>query len=196
LPRLFQPFVQLDSSLSRQHGGTGLGLSLVKRMAEMHSGQILVESHLGEGSRFTILLPWVQDEVQPLPVTRRMTDRLKSAIIVQMDQPRATRLAALLQSIGIKDHLISSAFDALELATQIWPDIVFIDDQNASGTGTALLAEFKADARTHDIPIIVVTQAENSALTRQSGADGILVEPFSKNELYAELKRLAFSALP
>jgi signal transduction histidine kinase len=49
--RLFQPFVQLDSSLSRQYSGTGLGLSLVKRLAELHGGSVSVESQVGKGSR-------------------------------------------------------------------------------------------------------------------------------------------------
>jgi len=56
--KLFQPFVQLDSSLSRQHGGTGLGLYLVSRMAELHGGSVAVSSEPSKGSRFTISLPW------------------------------------------------------------------------------------------------------------------------------------------
>ena len=58
MPRLFQTFVQLDSSLARQYNGTGLGLALVLRLAELHGGSISVESRFGEGSRFTLSLPW------------------------------------------------------------------------------------------------------------------------------------------
>jgi signal transduction histidine kinase len=58
MKRLFEPFVQIDSSLSRQHEGTGLGLSLVYRLTEMHGGSVAVESKVGEGSRFTVSLPW------------------------------------------------------------------------------------------------------------------------------------------
>jgi signal transduction histidine kinase/CheY-like chemotaxis protein len=60
LPKLFQPFVQLDSSHVRQHGGTGLGLFLVYRMAELHGGSVSVTSEVGQGSRFSISLPWHQ----------------------------------------------------------------------------------------------------------------------------------------
>jgi PAS domain S-box-containing protein len=60
VPRLFQPFVQLDSSLSRQYQGSGLGLALVHQMAELHGGSVSVESQVGEGSRFTVSLPWRQ----------------------------------------------------------------------------------------------------------------------------------------
>jgi len=58
LGKLFRPFTQLDSRLSRQYSGTGLGLSLVQRMADLHGGSVSVESKPGQGSRFTITLPW------------------------------------------------------------------------------------------------------------------------------------------
>jgi len=57
LRRIFEPFTQIDSSLSRQHEGTGLGLALVRRLAELHGGRIEVDSEPGRGSRFTIVLP-------------------------------------------------------------------------------------------------------------------------------------------
>ncbi len=60
LPRLFQPFVQLDARLARQYEGTGLGLALVKNLAELLGGSVGVESDLGHGSRFTVTLPWVE----------------------------------------------------------------------------------------------------------------------------------------
>ena len=69
VPRLFQPFVQLDSRLARQYVGTGLGLALVARMAELHGGSVAVESTLGQGSRFTITLPWTAAIPVANPVT-------------------------------------------------------------------------------------------------------------------------------
>ena len=56
--RLFQPFIQLDASLARSYAGTGLGLALVRRLAELQGGSVAVESKFGEGSRFTVTLPW------------------------------------------------------------------------------------------------------------------------------------------
>src|SRR5439155_12774188 len=58
---LFKPFTQLDSKLSRQYSGTGLGLALVFRMTKMHGGSVSVESEPGRGSRFTVTLPWVEE---------------------------------------------------------------------------------------------------------------------------------------
>ena len=57
LTRLFQPFVQLDSSLARRYSGTGLGLALVKQLVELHGGALAVDSCVGRGSEFTVWLP-------------------------------------------------------------------------------------------------------------------------------------------
>jgi PAS domain S-box-containing protein len=62
ISKLFQPFVQIDSNLSRQYAGTGLGLNLVKKMAEMHGGQVSVTSKVGEGSCFTVILPHTESD--------------------------------------------------------------------------------------------------------------------------------------
>lgn len=68
IARLFQPFVQLDSKLSRQYEGTGLGLALVDRLTKMHGGTVTVESEVGKGSRFTISLPWEELDTFELPL--------------------------------------------------------------------------------------------------------------------------------
>jgi PAS domain S-box-containing protein len=70
IARLFQPFIQLDSSLSRQYEGTGLGLALVRRLANLHGGNVTVESEVGQGSCFTITLPYagMRDEIYVKPV--------------------------------------------------------------------------------------------------------------------------------
>jgi signal transduction histidine kinase len=60
LPCLFQPFAQLDPGLARQYEGSGLGLALVKQLAELLGGSVSVESIFGKGSRFTVTLPWIE----------------------------------------------------------------------------------------------------------------------------------------
>lgn len=62
MDKLFQPFVQLDTGHARQYGGSGLGLVLVSNMAKMHGGGVSVESEVGQGSSFTVSLPWCADE--------------------------------------------------------------------------------------------------------------------------------------
>ena len=70
--RLFEAFRQLDSTISRQQHGTGLGLALTKRFAERHGGMLLVESELGKGSRFMLRLPFRPRGIDPLPLDRQL----------------------------------------------------------------------------------------------------------------------------
>jgi len=76
-PRLFQHFVQLDSRLARDYEGTGLGLALVKRLAQLHGGSVEVESAPGRGSRFTVILPWRTGS--ELATATRGADRVSEA---------------------------------------------------------------------------------------------------------------------
>ena len=67
MKKLFKPFVQVDSTLSRRYDGTGLGLTLVKRLVELLGGRVEAESEPGQGSRFAVILPWRDSEAEPEP---------------------------------------------------------------------------------------------------------------------------------
>jgi signal transduction histidine kinase/CheY-like chemotaxis protein len=89
LARLFQPFMQLDSSLSRHYEGTGLGLTMVKRLAELHGGSLGVSSRSGHGSTFFVWLPWIEEGGIASQASSR--DRLPSAPVAFPADPPADR---------------------------------------------------------------------------------------------------------
>jgi PAS domain S-box-containing protein len=94
--RLFRPFVQLDSSLSRQYSGTGLGLALVHRLTKMHGGSVSLESEVGKGSRFTVSLPWqapVLGEVEGPAGEVEAAEELAQPACGDAEPPEADRLA-------------------------------------------------------------------------------------------------------
>ncbi len=85
MDKLFQPFVQLDSKLSRRYAGTGLGLTLVRRMAELHGGSVSLESQPGHGSRFTVSIPWQIPETPPAdsPAAPPRQESIRQVLIVE-----------------------------------------------------------------------------------------------------------------
>jgi PAS domain S-box-containing protein len=201
LDKLFVAFVQLDSRLARQYSGTGLGLSLVQRMTELHGGSLRVESVPGEGSRFTILLPWSVDVTQPVPgLIRPALSSYRNALINvltiddnELDVERTTRY---LQEFGITNLVQPTLRGALEKAVFLRPSAILLDLNLPDGLGLELLSRLKADARTHDIPVIITSVDERRAEAAQLGALGYLVKPISQQDLRAELAKAVSFSLP
>ncbi|MFM8319435.1 MAG: PAS domain S-box protein, partial [Chloroflexota bacterium] len=87
MDKLFKPFIQLDSSLARRYEGTGLGLSLVQRLAEMHGGSVALESEPGKGSRFIVSLPWLDSDSPPGAAPARLAGRPAPEPVLAVPDP-------------------------------------------------------------------------------------------------------------
>ncbi|PKN92400.1 MAG: hypothetical protein CVU44_14785 [Chloroflexi bacterium HGW-Chloroflexi-6] len=191
LSRLFQPFVQLDSSLSRQYAGTGLGLSLVQRLAELHGGSIELESQPGQGSRFTIILPWEIEITQPFARPDQIAQKLHRALTIEENEVNAQQLTRYLEKFGIKNQIQPIALEAVEQAAQIAPDVILVHLNLPDKSGLQLLMELKSDQRTRNIPVIVMSVDEKRSQAMALGAAGYLVKPFTAAELQTELQQAA-----
>lgn len=190
--KLFKPFIQLDSSLARQYAGTGLGLSLVQRMTELHHGSIQVESTPGQGSRFTILLPWYKDVTQPLPnLIGRDPGSLKKILTIEDNDLDVEHVTRFLQQLGLENIVHPTLRGALEKAAFLHPSVILLDLTLPDGSGFDLLAKLKADERTRNIPVIIVSVEERRAEAQKLGASGYLVKPLTSPELHIELAKAA-----
>ncbi|MCI0697060.1 response regulator [candidate division KSB1 bacterium] len=179
LERLFQPFVQLDSSLSRQYSGTGLGLALVHRLVELHGGGISVESEPGEGSRFIVSLPWpaenLTDRAEKETFTAKPITTLASlggVIPVSNGKCKATsRLILLVEdnesSIRtVSDYLCAKSYrvivvrngsEVVNLAREERPEVILMDIQIPGMDGLEAIRRVRAEAELSNIPIIALT---------------------------------------
>ncbi|MEI6775783.1 MAG: response regulator [Chloroflexales bacterium] len=188
MARLFQPFIQLDSSLSRQHDGTGLGLALVRRLAELHGGSVSVESEIGKGSRFVIALPYPPPELvdakspsSAFPFKGSTT--LHSAVVIEDSETAGEQLARYLQELRIHAIVHPKGEGALEQVVSIHPDVIFLDLQMPGQSGWDVLAQLKADPRLQTIPVIIVSVVDDRARGLAAGAAEYLVKPISRETL-------------
>ncbi|MCX6068928.1 MAG: response regulator, partial [Chloroflexi bacterium] len=190
--KLFQPFVQLDSSLARQYAGTGLGLALVERTAELHGGSIKVESVPGAGSRFTIALPWSALVTRPLPnLMNHSLDSIKTILTIEDIGLDASRITHYLIDLGIMNVIQPVLTGALEKAADLQPSIILLDLSLPDGDGMDLLAQLKADERTRNIQIIIISGEERRSEALKLGASAYLLKPYLKEDLLAVLKKVA-----
>ncbi len=204
LPRLFQVFVQLDSTLSRQYAGTGLGLALVKRLAELSRGSVEVESTPGQGSRFTVTLPW--EGAAPLreaaPV-RQLAARLPAGVpakppkvlMADDDNVFLEMMTDFFRLQGLPLSTAQNGMELLERVQAVQPDILVIDVQMPGITGLEAMQRIRAhpDAAISHLPIIALTalaMAGDRERCLEAGANEYLSKPVHLRELVELIRSL------
>jgi signal transduction histidine kinase/CheY-like chemotaxis protein/sensor domain CHASE-containing protein len=150
---LFQPFVQLDSGLSRRYGGTGLGLPLVLRLVELHGGGIQVDSEPGKGSRFIISLPWQQAKMnaiqQPL--------KGMCVLVAENNENAAQILKSGLEQAGYHVLVAKNGVELVELSRHEYVDLAMIDLEMPVMNGFEAAACLKREVKTSSIPLVGMT---------------------------------------
>jgi signal transduction histidine kinase/DNA-binding response OmpR family regulator len=193
LSRIFQEFQQLDSSVGRQQTGTGLGLSLTRRFAMLHGGDVRVQSELAQGSVFTIRMPLVA--VRPArqytpygSVGRGNQDASLPLVLVVEDDPAAAELLARqLDRGGFRIEIVSTGSDVVAKARDLQPAAITLDILLPDVDGWEVLSRLKDDDATCDIPVIVISVVDNPELGLALGAFDYFVKPVDANELISRL---------
>ena len=206
---LFQPFVQVDSSLNRQYEGTGLGLALVQRLIDLHGGSIQVESEVGRGSRFMVNLPWQPDmgsrladeQTESILKDRaRMAASVSSApvhrgrILLAEDNP--ANILTIGEYLENKQYSVVVAHNGLEAitrATEFNPNIILMDIQMPVMDGLEAMLHLRADPRFRSVPIVALTALAmpgDRERCLQAGASEYLSKPVSLKELVTMIEHL------
>ncbi len=192
--KLFEPFSQGDASTSRKYGGTGLGLVISRRFAKMMGGDIVVESAPGKGSKFTLTLPRTVDlepkrfgEAPPSVVASRES---AGTVLVIDDEPAAYEiLSRTLVKHGFQVEAASSGEEGLRLARKLRPQIITLDVMMPGMDGWAVLARLKSDRDLAEIPVVMLTIADNKNLGYSLGAADYLTKPIDRERLSSVLLR-------
>ena len=148
LGKLFQPFRQLDTGLTRQHEGTGLGLAICKRLVERLGGTIAVESEWGKGSTFSFTLP-----VHPERRSHETHDPSSS----KTTSRTSTSPRSCWNRSGFEVVPARSGPEGIELAGRVQPDLILLDIQLPEMDGYAVARELRQNPALKDVPIVAVT---------------------------------------
>jgi len=190
---LFKPFIQLDSSLSRRYSGTGLGLALVRRIAELHGGSVALASEVGKGSRFTISLPWRkpdQAKLTQMPLSELQSLTAKQAFVVEDSTPAASQIARYLSELAISVTVHPHGEGAFEQVLQRKPDLVILDLLLPHLSGWDVLTQLKSHPATQTIPVLVVSVMDEHQRATEQGAAGYLVKPITRQQFQSVIRNI------
>lgn len=202
---LFRPFQQVDASLTRQHEGTGLGLALTKRLAELHGGTVSMKSVENQGSTFRVWLPLTEMREELVAASSNVIEPLLAAdesalsahntkrIWVVEDQPyNQALISEVLELEGYTVEIISdggammAAIQSQTTTPQLLPNLILLDIQLPTVDGFEIVRQLKASPVWQKIPVIAVTamaMAGDRDRCLDAGANAYLSKPLNLNLL-------------
>jgi len=202
--RLFQPFMQADSSVTRRFGGTGLGLAISKRLIELMNGSIQVSSSPGQGTTFSFTIPLDEGAAQagkdkpgePKETRAPAADKLR--VLVAEDNPTNQKVINLMLSrLGITPTIVPNGLLAVETVKREPFDLVLMDVQMAVMDGLAaakaLREHFGSNHRPEIIAITANAFKEDREACLAAGMDGYLVKPITMDRLKTVIDRVLHS---
>lgn len=199
ISQLFQPFYQVDSSTSRKHGGTGLGLTICKRLISMMNGEIRVESQPGKGTifSFTVRLKCQdRDDLQPLMVTPDL--RGLHVLVVEENIEALEFLRFSLVSLTFDVEIAASSLDVLNLlqaedSQTRRTDLLIVDRRLPCGQdGLELVQQVRSLPGLEDLPVILLLPpaADSSQSLNLTGKNAVLIKPVTASSLFGAVMQV------
>ena len=198
LPRIFDMFGQADGDLSRMRGGLGIGLSLVRKIAELHGGT--VEAHsagAGSGSEFVLRLPAIEQQrpsTADAPVVAPAPSSKRRILVVDDNTDAAESLAALLSINGHETRLAHDGFQAMTEAKAFMPDVVFLDIGMPALDGHETARRIRQEPWGKQMVLVALTgwgQSEDRKRSKDAGFNHHLVKPADPNVVTKLISSLA-----
>ena len=197
LDRLFGEFQQLDQLPGGRQEGTGLGLALTRRFAQLHGGTVSVVSERGKGSTFTIRLP-ARAAIHPSATAASPSSEAGAdnplVLVVDDNSQAAEILGRHLEHGGFRFEVAHNGAEALRMTTELMPMAVILDILLPEIDGWEVLTRLKENPTTRNIPVVIVSVVDNPALGRALGAIDYFVKPVDGKALLSRLGQFTFTA--
>ena len=197
--KIFEAFEQQDGQKVNTYGGTGLGLTISRRLVEMMKGKLSLQSEPGNGSTFEIFLENIPVAQKPAhskqpSVIDADSIRFKPANVLIVDDKDLNRLLLIqyLSDFPFRFHEAENGVEALELAEKHRPGMILMDYKMPVMNGFEATQKIKAEEHLKHIPVIIVTASVLKAQEkeiRKCNCEGLLIKPLDRNELIAEMSR-------
>ena len=199
---IFDMFVQLDRSLERSQAGLGVGLTLARRLVQLHGGELSVHSEgPGRGSEFVVRLPLVPaaPPSQPRPQAQALAAPVARRILIADDNvDYASSMGQLLQAKGHDVRVVHDGAEALQTALHFQPDVAFLDIGMPRIHGYELARRLRAQPPTARCLLVAVTgwgQEDDRRRAREAGFDRHLVKPVELPQVEAIIDSIPVSTL-
>jgi len=188
LPNVFDIFTQVDRNLDRSQGGLGIGLSIVKRLVEMHAGSVEVKSEgHGTGSEFIVRLPVVLSVVQPQSEEQRSNaSGCRRILVVDDNRDAAKSLAIMLRVMGNQSKTANDGLEALEVAAAFQPDLILLDIGMPKLNGYDTARQIRQQSWGKYVVLVALTgwgQEDDRRKSQEAGFDLHMVKPIQLQDL-------------
>lgn len=187
LPHIFEPFIQADQGLARSKSGLGLGLALVKGLANLHNGKVSVVSNVGQGSIFTVTLPLSQRQSDPCPPQEVRPLEKRHRILAIDDAPHGLfMLRGLLKKLGQEIETAENGLTGLEKALEMLPEIILCDIGLPDIDGYEVARRIRRQPQLDQVRLIAITgysRDEDKQLAMEAGFDEHIAKPVSVAQL-------------
>ena len=194
LSKVFREYEQAERSTSAKHGGTGLGLPITKKLAEMMGGDVLVTSVLGEGSVFTLYIPREcpqdYDEVEEGNAIEKLEESEKIVVLIDDDVPMHDLIRRTLSKIGLTLVGATDSEKGMQIVREMKPRLLLLDVLMPGRDGWSILKECKSDPELADMPVVMVSQLSQDVLAESLGADDYLTKPIDRGLFLETVTRL------
>ena len=198
LSKVFKEYEQAERSTSAKHGGTGLGLPITKKLAEMMGGDVEVMSELGKGSQFTLYVPRYSPEQEDLDIELidfdKLTEQEKIIVLIDDDVDMHELIRRTVTKIGLTLVGATDGEKGMQIVREVKPKLLLLDVLMPGRDGWSILKECKTDPDLKDMSIIMVSQMEQDKLSKSLGADDYMTKPINRDLFLERVKNLMTSS--